>query len=336
MREAAGDLALAAGRFADRVLGRLLDRVVEFFEAIPGDRRLERVVDHAAQDQLLHRVGHADEGVAPHAGRAGEMRLRAARLRHAAMIRAALARALHPRADIVIGRLERQHHDGDRAVRGARVVGLGRIENAAVRRIEPGLRDGAHRARGGEEVLEAHRAAVAKRRAILQPHPGLRDDAENAFRADHHAIGARARAGAGQAAPLKRAARRHRAQRFHEVVDVGVERREMPAAARRDPAAERRILEALREMAERQAMRLELRFERGAIGAALDQRGARRLVDLLHLAHLAQVDRHSAFVILRSGSTPPHTLDPPPNGVTVASAPPAQSSTAATSLSLRG
>ena len=45
-------------------------------------------------------------------------------------------------------------------------------------------------------------------------------------------------------------------------------------------------------------MRLELRFERGAIGAALDQRSARRLIDLLHVAHLAQVDRHSTFVIL--------------------------------------
>jgi hypothetical protein len=38
----------------------------------------------------------------------------------------------------------------------------------------------------------------------------------------------------------------------------------------------------------------------------------------------------------RIGSTPPTTLDPPPNGVTLACAPPAQSSTAATSASVRG
>ena len=171
----------------------------------------------------------------------------AARLRRAAVIGAAFERALHPRLDVVIGRLERQHHDGDRAVGRAGVVGLGRIEDAAIRRIEPGLRDRAHGARGGEEVLEAHRAAGAERRAVLQPHPGLRDDAENAFRADHHAVGARAGAGAGQAAAFDHALRRHHAQRFDEIVDVGVERREMAAAARRDPAAERRIFEALRE-----------------------------------------------------------------------------------------
>ena len=52
----------------------------------------------------------------------------------------------------VVGQLERQHHDGDRAVRRARVVGLGRIEDAAVRRIEAGLRDRAHRARRREEI----------------------------------------------------------------------------------------------------------------------------------------------------------------------------------------
>ena len=70
----------------------------------------------------------------------------------------------------------------------------------------------------------------------------------------------------------------------------------MPAAARRDPAAERRVLEALREMAQRETVRLELRFERGTVGAALDQRGARRFVDLPHLAHLAQIDRDRALV----------------------------------------
>src|SRR5215468_1901684 len=44
-------------------------------------------------------------------------------------------------------------------------------------------------------------------------------------------------------------------------------------------------------MAQGQPMWTKLRFERGAVSAALDQRGARCLVDLLHLAHLSQVDR---------------------------------------------
>src|SRR6516162_1438889 len=80
MREAAGDLPHAAGRLSDRVFGRGLDRVVEFFEALPRDRSLERVVDYAAQDQPFHRVGHANEGVAPHASGALTVRLGAARL----------------------------------------------------------------------------------------------------------------------------------------------------------------------------------------------------------------------------------------------------------------
>jgi hypothetical protein len=44
-------------------------------------------------------------------------------------------------------------------------------------------------------------------------------------------------------------------------------------------------------MAQREPVRTKLRFERGAVRATLDQRGARCLVDLLHLAHLSQVDR---------------------------------------------
>ena len=222
--------------------------------------------------------------------------LRAARLRRAAMIGAALARALHPRSDIVVRRLEGQHHDGDRAIGRAGVVGLGRIEDAAVRRVEAGLRDRAHGARRGEEVVEAHRAAVTEFRAILQAHPRLRDDAENSFRTDHQAVRARPGAGARQAAAFDDASRRDRAQRFNEIVNVGVERRKVSAAARRDPAAERRIFEALREVTQREAVRAQLRFECGAVCAAFDQCGARGRVDLLHFVHAAQVDRDRAVV----------------------------------------
>ena len=209
---------------------------------------------------------------------------------------AAFARALHPWRHIVVGRLEGQHHDGDRTICRAGVVGLGRIEDAAVRGIEAGLRDRAHGAGCGKEILETHRAAVAEFRAVLQAHPRLCDDAENSFRADHHAVRTRARAGTGQAAAFDHASRRDGAQRFDEIVDVGIERREVAAAARRNPAAERRVFEALREMAQREPVRAKLRFERRAVGAALDQRGARGLVDLLHFAHLAQVDRDRALV----------------------------------------
>src|SRR5215470_18824675 len=45
MREAAGDLAVAASRLMDRVPGRGLDRIVELFKALPRDRGLESIVD---------------------------------------------------------------------------------------------------------------------------------------------------------------------------------------------------------------------------------------------------------------------------------------------------
>ena len=68
-----------------------------------------------------------------------------------------------------------------------------------------------------------------------------------------------------------------------------VERREMTARARRDPSAERRELERLREMADRQPVRLELRVERGAVHTGLDSRGARDLVDFENLVEMHQI-----------------------------------------------
>ena len=96
----------------------------------------------------------------------------------------------------------------------------------------------------------------------------------------------------------------------------------MAAGARRDPAAERRILEALREVAQRESVRRELRFERGAEDAALDQRRARGAVDLVHPAHVRRsiVTAPLKRVSSSRDSTPPHDARlPPPKGVTVAS-----------------
>src|SRR5215471_14052330 len=49
-------------------------------------------------------------------------------------------------------------------------------------------------------------------------------------------------------------------------------------------------------MAQREPMRTKMRLERRAVGAAFDERGARCLVDLLHLTHLSQVDRDCTLV----------------------------------------
>ena len=92
------------------------------------------------------------------------------------------------------------------------------------------------------------------------------------------------------------AARRHHAQAFDEIVDMRIEAGEMAARPGRDPAAQRRIFETLRKMPQRDAMRLELVFQRRTIGAAFDQRGARGLIDLDDLAEIAQVERDGRLV----------------------------------------
>ena len=135
-------------------------------------------------------------------------------------------------------------------------------------------------------------------RLVLQPQPGLGDDADRAFRADDEAVRARPRAAARQAAALHGAGRRHRAQRLHEIVDMGVEHGEMAAGAGRDHAADRRHREALREMAQGEAVGLQRRFEIRHPRAAADARGAGRPVDLGHAghAHRGQRDRRRVAV----------------------------------------
>ena len=90
----------------------------------------------------------------------------------------------------------------------------------------------------------------------LDPHPRLGDHAEDPLAADHHPVGARPGAGAGQPAALPPALRREHAHRLDEVVDVGVVGGVVPAGTGGDPAAERREAEALREVAQREPVRV--------------------------------------------------------------------------------
>ena len=75
----------------------------------------------------------------------------------------------------------------------------------------------------------------------------------------------------------------------------------MPARARRDPSAERRELERLRKMSNRQAVRLQLRVERGTIHARLNPRGARDLIDLDDFVQMHQIDRHRTAITVAVG-----------------------------------
>ena len=80
-------------------------------------------------------------------------------------------------------------------------------------------------------------------------------------------------------------------QRFDQLVDVGELRREVPARSRGDPAAERRKLEGLRIVPQRQAVSTELLFERGSERARLNPRGAGLCIDFEHLVHFPEIDR---------------------------------------------
>ncbi len=90
--------------------------------------------------------------------------------------------------------------------------------------------------------------------------------------------------------------------------------REVPGRARGDPAAERGVLERLREVTQRETVLGELGLQAGSRGARLDQGRARDRIDLEHTVQRAQVDRDGAVVVRRptSGVTPPTTDVPPP------------------------
>src|SRR5580704_8705635 len=75
-----------------------------------------------------------------------------------------------------------------------------------------------------------------------------------------------------------------------------VEGREMAARTRRDPAAEGRVLEALREMPQGQPVRLQLRLQGRAEGAGLDAGGARGAVDLDDPPQMAQIEADRGLV----------------------------------------
>ena len=211
----------------------------------------------------------------------------------------------HPGVDRMVGGFEGEDEQallvGVDAI-GARLVV---VDDAQVRGIEPGLRDGANGPRGGEKIGEAEHGVGPEARPALQPHPGLGDDSERALGADHHPVGAGAGARARQAARLHHAGRRDRADAFDEIVDVGVEGGEVAAGAGRDPAAEGRELEALRIVADGEAVRLQGRLDRRPANAALNARGAARRVDLEHPVEMAHVEADRAGVAVADGRLDP-------------------------------
>ena len=101
-------------------------------------------------------------------------------------------------------------------------------------------------------------------RPLAHPDPGVDDHAEDPLRADQHPVRAGAGARARQPPALPLAVQGHRPHRLDQVVDVGVEGREVAAGAGRDPAAQRRVLERLREVAQGEAVLAQLLLEHAA------------------------------------------------------------------------
>ena len=190
-----------------------------------------------------------------------------------AVIAAALERRRHRGLDVVVGRLEPEHEQRVRAVAGAGHLRLARRRSAGSSSGTGPDCDSARTASAPAANSANRTAAEARRgRARPDPDPRLGDHAERPLGADQHPVGRDAGARARQPPRLPHAARRERPHRLDEVVDVRVERREVAAGARGDPAAERRELKRLREVAQRQPVLAELLLEPRAGRAGLDPR----------------------------------------------------------------
>jgi hypothetical protein len=71
---------------------------------------------------------------------------------------------------------------------------------------------------------------------------------------------------------------------------------EMAARSRRNPAAERRIFKALREMPQRKAMRLELVFQRRTIGPGFNRCSARYRIHFDDFGEIAQIEGDGGLI----------------------------------------
>ena len=291
-----------------------------------------------AGDQRVAQVGRLQERVAPGAlglaalaapaGRAPRRRgRRTARAPRASQASSGWSRRLEAEHEQRLARPARRRSARPRPGRaGGSSTGGGRDWASARTAAAPSL-----------EAVEQHAGRGLEARALLHAHPGLGDHAEHALRADQHPVRARPGARAGQPAALPDARRRERAHRLDEVVDVRVQRGEVAARAGGDPAAERRVLERLREVAQRQAVLAQLvlearaRWRRPGCGRRARPRRPRA-------RGRAPAGRSSRAGVASGtrGSTPPTTLVPPPNGIAAAPASAHQSSTARARASSRG
>ena len=174
---------------------------------------------------------------------------------------------------------------------GAGRAGLEGVEETAVRWVEAGLGDLADRGGGSEEVIELDPARSLELRPRTHPQPGLGDHAEDALGADQRPVGRGPGARPRQPPALPGPPRRDRPHRLDQVVDVRVERREVPARPRRHPTPERRVLERLRKVPQRQPVLPQLILQPRPGSPRLNPRGQRLRIDLEHPIQPLQIER---------------------------------------------
>ncbi len=141
------------------------------------------------------------------------------------------------------------------------------------------------------EVVELDPARGLELRSRPHPHPGLGDHAEDALGADQRPVRRGPRPRPRQAPALPGSPRRDRPHRLDQVVDVRVERGEVPPGPGRDPAPQRRVLEGLREVAQRQPVLAQLVLQAGPGRPGLDPCRQRLRIHLQHPVEPPQVHR---------------------------------------------
>ena len=166
--------------------------------------------------------------------------------------------------------------------------------------------DLAHSLAAGLPGGEQRASGCAEGWPLLQTQPALCDDAERSLRTQHEAVRAWAGAAARQAARLEPALWREHSRRFDEVVDVGVVGGVVAAGARRHPAADGGPREALRKVAQRQALGLQGGFQVRAQHSRLDKHGARDGVQFEHGVHVVEIDGDRRCGISRRTNAPDH------------------------------
>ena len=137
----------------------------------------------------------------------------------------------------------------------------------------------------GDETLDLGHAAHA--------HDGFGDHADPAFRAEHELAQVRARRTRRERRNAERASRSLDRPAGEQLFDASVAQRLLARGAARDPAAERRVFEALREVSEHETARTQRRLDVGTDHSRLESGELRDLVEFEQRVHAPHVERQA-------------------------------------------